>query len=34
VTPGTVLAAIKALRDKGNEVHFVALRGLVKAMST
>jgi hypothetical protein len=27
VTPGTVLAAIKALRDKGNEVDFVALRG-------
>ena len=34
VTPGTVLAAIKALRDKGNEVDFVALRGLVKAMSS
>jgi hypothetical protein len=32
--PGTVLAAIKALRDKGNEVDFVALRRLVKAMST
>jgi len=28
-----VPAAIKALRDKGNEVDFVALRGLVKAMS-
>jgi hypothetical protein len=32
--PGTVLAAIKALRDKGNEVDFAALRGLVKAMGS
>jgi hypothetical protein len=32
--PGTVLAAIKALREKGNEVDLPALRGLVKAMSS
>jgi catechol 2,3-dioxygenase-like lactoylglutathione lyase family enzyme len=32
--PGTVLAAIKALREKGNEIDFAALRGLVKAMSS
>jgi catechol 2,3-dioxygenase-like lactoylglutathione lyase family enzyme len=32
--PGTVVAAIKALRDKGNEIDFAALRGLVKAMSS
>ena len=32
--PATVLAAIKALRDKGNEVDFAAIRGLVKAMSS
>jgi hypothetical protein len=34
MTPGTVLATNEALRDKGNEVDFVALRGLVNAMST
>jgi catechol 2,3-dioxygenase-like lactoylglutathione lyase family enzyme len=32
--PGVLLAAIKALTDKGNEVDFAALRGLVKAMSS
>jgi hypothetical protein len=32
--PGVVVAAIKALRDKGNEVDFAALRGLIKAMSS
>jgi catechol 2,3-dioxygenase-like lactoylglutathione lyase family enzyme len=32
--PGVVLAAIKALTDKGNEVDFAALRGMVKAMSS
>jgi catechol 2,3-dioxygenase-like lactoylglutathione lyase family enzyme len=32
--PRVVVAAIKALRDKGNEVDFAALRGLVKAMSS
>jgi catechol 2,3-dioxygenase-like lactoylglutathione lyase family enzyme len=32
--PSVVLAAIKALADKGNEVDFAALRGLVKAMSS
>jgi len=32
--PGTVLAAIKALRQKGNDVDLAALRGLVKAMSS
>ncbi len=32
--PGVVVAAIKALRDKGNEVDLAALRGLVKAMSS
>ena len=32
--PATVLAAIKALREKGNEIDFAALRGLVKAMSS
>jgi catechol 2,3-dioxygenase-like lactoylglutathione lyase family enzyme len=32
--PGVAVAAIKALRDKGNEVDFAALRGLVKAMSS
>ena len=32
--PGTVLAAIRALREKGNEIDFAALRGLVKAMSS
>ena len=31
--PGVVVAAVKALRDKGNEVDLAALRGLVKAMS-
>ena len=32
--PGVVVAAIKALRDKGNEVDLRALRGLIKAMSS
>jgi hypothetical protein len=32
--PATLLAAIKALREKGNEIDFAALRGLVKAMSS
>jgi len=32
--PGVVVAAIKALRDKGNEIDMRALRGLVKAMSS
>ena len=32
--PGVVVAAIKALRDKGNEVDLATLRGLVKAMSS
>jgi catechol 2,3-dioxygenase-like lactoylglutathione lyase family enzyme len=32
--PGVVVAAIKALRDKGNEVDLHALRGLIKAMSS
>jgi hypothetical protein len=32
--PGVLLAAIKALTDKGNEVDFSALRGLVKVMSS
>ena len=32
--PATVLAAIKALREKGNEIDFAALRGLIKAMSS
>ena len=32
--PGVVVAAIKALRDKGNEVDVRALRGLIKAMSS
>ena len=32
--PGVVVAAIKALRDKGNEVDLAALRGLIKAMSS
>jgi catechol 2,3-dioxygenase-like lactoylglutathione lyase family enzyme len=32
--PAVVVAAIKALRDKGNEVDLAALRGLVKAMSS
>jgi catechol 2,3-dioxygenase-like lactoylglutathione lyase family enzyme len=32
--PSVVVAAIKALRDKGNEVDAAALRGLVKAMSS
>jgi hypothetical protein len=31
--PGVAVAAIKALRDKGNEIDLAALRGLVKAMS-
>ena len=32
--PGVVVAAIKALRDKGNEVDLRALRGLIMAMSS
>ena len=32
--PATVLAAIRALREKGNEIDFAALRGLIKAMSS
>jgi catechol 2,3-dioxygenase-like lactoylglutathione lyase family enzyme len=32
--PRVALAAIKALRDKGNEIDVRALRGLVKAMSS
>jgi len=28
------VAAIKALRDKGNEIDLASLRGLVKAMSS
>jgi catechol 2,3-dioxygenase-like lactoylglutathione lyase family enzyme len=32
--PGTVLAAIRALRDKGNDIDLACLRGLVKAMSS
>ncbi len=32
--PGVAVAAIKALRDKGSDVDFAALRGLVKAMSS
>jgi catechol 2,3-dioxygenase-like lactoylglutathione lyase family enzyme len=32
--PGVVLAAIRALTDKGNEVDLAALRGLVKAMAS
>jgi catechol 2,3-dioxygenase-like lactoylglutathione lyase family enzyme len=32
--PRVAIAAIKALRDKGSEIDFAALRGLVKAMSS
>jgi catechol 2,3-dioxygenase-like lactoylglutathione lyase family enzyme len=32
--PGVVLAAIRALTDKGNEVDFGVLRGLIKAMAS
>jgi catechol 2,3-dioxygenase-like lactoylglutathione lyase family enzyme len=32
--PHVVVAAIKALRDKGNEIDLRALRGLIKAMSS
>jgi catechol 2,3-dioxygenase-like lactoylglutathione lyase family enzyme len=32
--PGVVVAAVKALRDKGNEIDLRALRGLIKAMSS
>ena len=32
--PGVAVAAIKALRDKGNEIDLAALRGLVKAMGS
>jgi hypothetical protein len=32
--PGVLVAAIKAVADKGNEVDFTALRGLIKAMGS
>jgi len=32
--PSIAVAAIKALRDKGNEIDLAALRGLIKAMSS
>jgi catechol 2,3-dioxygenase-like lactoylglutathione lyase family enzyme len=32
--PGTVLAAIRALRERGNDIDLASLRGLVKAMSS
>ena len=32
--PRTVVAAIKALREQGNEVDFTAIRGLVKALQS
>jgi hypothetical protein len=32
--PGVAVAAIRALRDKGNEIDLAALRGLIKAMSS
>ena len=32
--PGVVVAAIKALREKGNEIDLAALRGLIKAMGS
>jgi catechol 2,3-dioxygenase-like lactoylglutathione lyase family enzyme len=32
--PGVLLAAIKALTDKGNEIDFAALRGLIRVMSS
>jgi len=32
--PATLVAAIRALREKGNEIDLPALRGLVKAMSS
>jgi catechol 2,3-dioxygenase-like lactoylglutathione lyase family enzyme len=32
--PGTVLAAIRALREKGNDIDLASLRGLVKAMTS
>jgi catechol 2,3-dioxygenase-like lactoylglutathione lyase family enzyme len=32
--PSVAVAAIKALRDKGNEIDLAALRGLIKAMSS
>jgi len=32
--PRVVVAAIKALRDKGNEIDLHALRGLIKAMAS
>jgi hypothetical protein len=32
--PRVVVEAIKALRDKGNEVDLRALRGLIKAMGS
>ena len=32
--PGVVVAAIKALTEKGNEIDLAVLRGLVKAMSS
>jgi hypothetical protein len=32
--PSVVLAAIRALREQGNEIDLRALRGLIKAMSS
>jgi hypothetical protein len=32
--PGVAVAAIRALRDKGNDIDLAALRGLIKAMSS
>ena len=32
--PATLIAAIRALRDKGNEIDLATLRGLVKAMTS
>ena len=32
--PSTLVAAIRALREKGNEIDLPTLRGLVKAMSS
>ena len=34
VDPGVVVAAIKALSDKGNDVDLAVLRGLIKAMGS
>jgi hypothetical protein len=32
--PAVVLEAIKALTDKGNDIDFARLRGLIKAMGS